>query len=268
MRIIRIRFVALSVLFLIVTMLLGCMPQQPAENSGEPSEKERQKMREAAGDDFMKDVDSLKGKYKADHPLIAECLDNYLFAQYSLKSGSPQAGSNAVPDFKKCAEGCASQLNGPEPALAKKYEATCREQFQKLGSSAGLDLARESMKTLRESPDPYAWMGNVDATEEILRQSAERVGADNPDLKALWDEYKQLIEAHQGDIDKAKKFLERPDIVELTATGRDLDDQINLLKKNYAENPSSALARIIQVREDKHKAASINFGRSSDQPIT
>ena len=102
--------------------------------------------------------------------------------------------------------------------------------------------------------DALAWYYNAPGVKNQIEESKKHLGAGG---QAALDEmgatYDKLMLAHRKEIDKAKAFLERDDIVTMRKEGQLLDAEIEVLRRRYESdqlNATDDLRKIAQARRD------------------
>jgi len=215
------------------------------------SAEDRQQLREAGGDELVADYEFAETTAGPDGHTLRACVNYYVNAATKPRDGNP---SSPARQYKECVRTCSEVANGQYGNVAGKYLAKCREKNDANAAEKGLEDAKSNMEGFRQSSSPMGWYLNTIPTRLSLDRAKERLGPDNEELRQLFAEYDRLFAAHRKEIKAAQDFRERPDIVDLLARGKVLDQELPDLRKRYDMGHSKSTADLIRLKQEERDA--------------
>jgi hypothetical protein len=221
----------------------GCAGLIPQKKKDPLTQDERERLRAAGGDELVADTETaMTGGDNWKTSELRSCLKYYAAGQKD----------NEWLPYRECARTCrqSQEDSAPHPELAAKYGARCQEKYAALHAGPAVGHAQAYMEMFRNSKSPFEWSVNAKAMRAELDKTQAEVGADNPDLKAAFDEYNSLTAAHRKEIAKGEAFLTRPDIVDLQAEIATLNAEIADIKRRYMDRTTADLLRVKESRRD------------------
>lgn len=220
----------------LLTLALAAGCAHTARKSQSPQEAEAA-VRAKYGDTFMEDIKTVKAAEKQGRiESASRCLKAYATAVdrdklHAGKSDAERDRFGVNQDYRACAASCKnSGVGTPEPAkeVAARYEVTCRELAA--GMDAGKHIARfhKIMERVPSTHGALNWMYLVAEAKGALKQARDGKGPESyPDeAKAL----AAIEEGHKVELEKARMFVARPDVMDLTQRRTKLKALIDDLK--------------------------------------
>lgn len=212
----------------------GCAHTAPKAQS--PQEAEAA-VRANYGDAFMEDIKTVKAAEQDGRiDSASRCLKAYAAAvdrdkEHAGKSDAERDRFGVNQQFRACAASCKNGGVGTPVAakeVAARYEATCHAQ------AAGLDAAKhivrfhKIMERVPSTRGALNWMYLVSEAKGALMQAREGKGPESyPDeAKAL----AAVEEEHKVELEKARRFVARADVIDLAQRRTKLKALIDDLK--------------------------------------
>lgn len=235
----------------------GCAHTAPKAQS--PQEAEAA-VRAKYGDAFMEDIKTVKAAEKEGRiDSASRCLKAYAAAvdrdkEHAGKSDSERDRFGVNQQYRACAASCKnSGVGTPEAAkqVAARYEATC--QAQAAGMDAVKHIARfhKIMERVPSTRGALNWMYLVSEATGALKQAREGKGPE-----AYPEEGKALAaveEEHKVELEKARKFVARPDVIELAQRRTKLKAIIDDLKPTGMNKTTEAYKAELRGVEAKYE---------------
>ena len=185
-----------------------------------------------------------------------ECLKLYAnAARMEKREGADKAdGGSVLGAYENCSKTCTEDAQGPGARFSSKYGARCGDKVTAMSKGVYLDNVRVALEMLRKSDDALAWYYNVPGVKTQIEESRKHLGAGSQTaLDEMEAAYDKLVLAHKKEIDRAKTFLQRDDIVTMQKEGLLLDAEIEVLRRRYESdhlNATDDLRKIAQARKD------------------
>ena len=247
------------------TGCFGLLPQatQRQKNERELSEQDKREIRSYGGDELLTDTEQLLSTAPKGDPIFS-CLSDYMVAMKVEKENAKKGKENDVVIMShndRCAKACAESDGGAYATVAAKYGGRCKEKESVAAKSFYLRQATMAMESMRKCDSPLDWYESARGVKVELERSKEKLGADNKDLGDMSAEYDKLVLAHRRDIDKAKVFLDRDDILDMQQQARVLDAELNGLHRRYNEHHWESTADLIRVTQARRDALDERYRR-------
>jgi hypothetical protein len=224
------------------------------------SEQERQDALEGGGDELLKDLEQVAASAPPtgwDTTSTAiECLKLYAnAARMEKREGADKADPGSVLGaYENCSKTCAEDAQGPAARLSSKYGGRCGDKVTAMSKGVYLHNVRVALDMFRKSDDALAWYYNAPGVKTQIEESKKHLGAAGESaLDEMVAEYDKLVLAHKKEIDRAKAFLQREDVVAMRKEGQLLDAEIEVLRRRYESdhlNTTDDLRKIAQARRD------------------
>jgi hypothetical protein len=243
----------------------GLLPRktqtEAPKNENELSEQDKREVRAYGGEELLTDMEqTLKTAPKGDQ--IFSCLSDYMVAMKIEKEKKGKENEHAIMSFNdKCAKACAESEGGAYATMAAKYGGRCKEKEAVATKSVYLKQATQAMESMRKSDCPLDWYESARGVKVELERSKEKLGADNKDLSEMSAEYDKLVLAHRKDIDKAKTFLDRDDILDMQQQARVLDAELSGMRRRYNQHHYESTADLIRVTQARRDALDERYRR-------
>ena len=243
----------------------GLLPMQTKaqQNDRQLSEQDKREIRSYGGDELLTDTEKLLATApKGD--AIFSCLTDYMAAMKLAKEQEKKGKDNDVAIMsynERCEKACAESDGGAYATYATKYGGRCKEKETVAAHSFYLKQATMAMESMRKSDSPLDWYESARGVKVELERSREKLGADNKDIGEMTAEYDKLVLAHRREIDKAKNFLDRDDILDMQQQARVLDAELNGLHRRYDEHHWESTADLIRVTQARRDALDERYRR-------
>ncbi len=239
----------------------GLLPQQTQKDERELSEQDKREVRAYGGEELLTDTQQLLKTAPKGDPIFA-CLSDYMVA---VKMEKEKAGKEndvtAMSLNERCEKACGQSDGGAYATYATKYGGRCKEKASVASHNFYLKQATMAMESMRKSDSPLDWYESARGVKVELERSKEKLGADNKDLGQMSAEYDKLVLAHRREIDKAKTFLDRDDILDMQQQARVLDAELNGLHRRYDEHHWESTADLIRVTQARRDALDERYRR-------
>ena len=247
------------------TGCFGLLPQatQKQKNERELSEQDKREIRSYGGDELLTDTEQLLSTAPRGDPIFS-CLTDYMAAMKVEKDQQKKGKGNDVATMSlndRCEKACAESDGGAYATYATKYGGRCKEKAAVATHTFYLKQATMAMESMRKSDSPLDWYESARGVKVELERSKEKLGADNKDLGEMSAEYDKLVLAHRREIDKAKVFLDRDDILDMQQQARVLDAELNGLHRRYNEHHWESTADLIRVTQARRDALDERYRR-------
>jgi hypothetical protein len=241
---------------------LGLLPAQKPKNAERQlSEQDKREIRLWGGEELLTDMEQTVTSAPKGDPIFA-CLSGYMVAaKYEKEKGDKQNEVALMQLNGRCEKQCAQAETSAYASTATKYGGRCKEKAAVAGKSHYLSQAQLAMDALRKSDSPLDWYEGARGTKVELDRSKQGLGPDNHDLDGMSAEYDRLVLAHRREIDKAKTFLDRDDILEMQSQARVLDEELNVLHRRYSEHHWDSTADLIRVTQARRDALDERYRR-------
>jgi hypothetical protein len=241
----------------------GLLPLKTQKDERELSEQDKREVRSYGGEELLTDTEQLLKTAPKGDPIFS-CLSDYMAAAKNEKEQQKKGKDNEVATMQyneRCAKACAESGGGAYATYATKYGGRCKEKEAVASKSFYLQQATMAMESMRKSDSPLDWYESARGVKVELERSKEKLGADNKDLSDMSAEYDKLVLAHRRDIDKAKTFLDRDDILDMQQQARVLDAELNGLHRRYSEHHWESTADLIRVTQARRDALDERYRR-------
>jgi hypothetical protein len=248
------------------TGCFGLLPQQTQKqkNERELSEQDKREVRAYGGEELLTDMEQMLSTAPKGDPIFS-CLSDYMVAMKvekdSAKKGKETSDMVIMSHNERCAKACGESEGGAYATVAAKYGGRCKEKESVASKSFYLRQATQAMESMRKCESPLDWYESARGVKVELERSKEKLGADNKDLGDMSTEYDKLVLAHRRDIDKAKVFLDRDDILDMQQQARVLDAELNGLHRRYNEHHWESTADLIRVTQARRDALDERYRR-------
>jgi hypothetical protein len=238
------------------TGCLGLLPRktQKQQNERSLSEQDKREIRNYGGEELLTDTEQLLATAPKGDPIFS-CITDYMAAAKVEKDKAGKDNNEyAIMSYNdRCAKECTKSDGGAYATYATKYGGRCKEKESAATKTVYLKQATMAMEALRKSQSPLDWYESARGTKVELERSKEKLGGENKDLGEMTAEYDKLVLAHRKEIDKAKTFLDRDDIVDMQQQARVMDVELDGLRRRYNEHhweSTADLIRTTQARRD------------------
>ena len=241
---------------------LGLLPQQPPKDSDRQlSEQDKREMRLWGGDELVTDVEQLVATAPKGDPIF-QCIVDYMSAaKYEKEKPDKVIQQRVLQLNTECEQRCAQSSGGAYASTANKYSGRCKEKAAVAGKAYYLSQAKLAMEALRKSDSPLEWYNTARGVKQELQRSKEGLGSENHDLDDMNAEYDRLVLAHRKEIDRAKTFLDRDDILDLQQQARVLDEELNMLHRRYNDYHLDSTLDLIRVEQARRDALDERYRR-------
>ncbi len=205
---------------LLLASLLSALPS--LAHAAQPPADAEAAVRAQYGDAFMEDVKALKAAEK-DGKVdgVKRCMKAYAAAAdrdklHAGKTDAEREKFGVNQEYRACAATCKSvQVGTPESVkpIAARYEATCKGKAASLDSVGHIKRFQTAMARVPGAHGALDLMQVVAEASGALKQAREGKGPDSfpEEAKSL----EAVESAHKAELAKARKFVVRPDVVEL-----------------------------------------------------
>jgi hypothetical protein len=235
------------------TGCLGLLPKKTQKGERDLSEQDKREIRAYGGEELLTDMQQMLSTAPKGDPIFS-CLSDYMIAAKIEKEKPGQEHDATRMSLNdRCAKRCAQSDGGAYASVASKYGGRCKDKESVAAKSFYLKQATMAMESMRKSDCPLDWYESARGVKVELERSKEKLGADNKDIGDMTAEYDKLVLAHRKDIDKAKTFLDRDDIVDMQQQAQVLDVELTGLRRRYNEHhweSTADLIRSTQARRD------------------
>ena len=241
---------------------LGLLPKAPPKDSDRQlSEQDKREIRLWGGDELLADIEQLMSTAPKGDPIF-ECMTDYMSAaKYEKESGDKRLDQVVMQRNSQCEQRCAQSNGGAYASTATKYGGRCKEKAAVAGKAFYLNQAKLAMEALRKCESPLEWYQGASGVKTELQRSKEGLGSDNHDLDDMSAEYDRLVLAHRREIDRAKAFLDRDDILDLQQQARVLDEELNMLQRRYSEHHLESTRDLMRVEQARRDALDERYRR-------
>jgi hypothetical protein len=232
---------------------LGLLPKKTQKGERDLSEQDKREIRTYGGEELLTDMQQLLSTAPKGDPIFSCVADYMAAAKIERDKPGPEHDVTHMSFNDRCAKACAASDGGTYATYATKYGGRCKEKASVAAKSFYLKQATMAMEALRKSDSPLDWYESARGTKVELERSRQKLGADNKDLGDMTAEYDKLVLAHRKEIDKAKTFLDRDDIVDMQQQAQVLDVELTGLRRRYDEHhweSTADLIRTTQARRD------------------
>jgi hypothetical protein len=241
---------------------LGLLPKAPPKDSDRQlSEQDRREIRLWGGEELLTDVEQLMATAPKGDPIF-ECMTDYMSAaKYEKEKGDKKSDQQVMQLNAQCDQRCAQSSGGAYASTANKYAGRCKDKAAVAGKAFYLSQAKLAMEALRKCESPLEWYQGASGVKTELQRDKEGLGSDNHDLDDMNAEYDRLVLAHRREIDKARSFLDRDDILDLQQQAHVLDEELNMLHRRYNDYHLDSTLDLIRVEQARRDALDERYRR-------
>jgi len=235
------------------TGCLGLLPKKTQKGERDLSEQDKREIRTYGGEELLTDMQQLLATAPKGDPIFSCVADYMAAAKVAKDKPGPDHDVTRMSFNDRCMKACAQSHGGTYATYATKYGGRCKENEAVEARSFYLKQATTAMDGMRKSECALDWYESARGVKVELERSRQKLGADNKDISDMTGEYDKLVLAHRKEIDKAKAFLDRDDIVEMQQQAQVLDVELTGLRRRYNEHhweSTADLIRTTQARRD------------------